>query len=49
MLQIKKQGKSTKDQIHEEEIGNLPEIEFRVVIVKMIQGFGNSMEAWTEK
>ena len=49
MLQIKKQGKSTKDQINEEEIGNLPEIEFRVVIVKMIQGFGNSMEAWTEK
>ena len=49
MLQIKKQGKSTKDQLNEEEIGNLPEIEFRVVIVKMIQGFGNSMEAWTEK
>ena len=49
MLQIKKQGKSTKDQINDEEIGNLPEIEFRVVIVKMIQGFGNSMEAWTEK
>ena len=49
MLQIKKQGKSTKDQINEEEISNLPEIEFRVVIVKMIQGFGNSMEAWTEK
>ena len=45
MLQIKKQGKSTKDQINEEERGNLPEIEFRVVIVKMTQGFGNSMEA----
>lgn len=37
MLQIKKQGKNTKDQINEEEIGNLPETEFRVVLVKMIQ------------
>ena len=49
MLQIKKQGKNAKDQINEEEIGNLPEIEFRVVLVKMTQDFGNRMEAWTEK
>ena len=49
MLQIKKQGKNTKDQINEEERGNLPETEFRVVLVKMIQDFGNRMEAWTEK
>ena len=49
MLQIKKQGRNAKDQINEEEIGNLPEIEFRVVLVKMIRDFGNRMEAWTEK
>ena len=46
---MKEQGRNSQDQINEEEISNLPEIEFRVVIVKMIQGFGNSMEAWTEK
>ena len=36
MLQIKKQGRNTKDQINEEEIGNLPEKELRVMVVKMI-------------
>ena len=29
MLQMKKQGKNLQDQINEEEIGNLPEKEFR--------------------
>ena len=37
------------DQINEEEIGNLPEKEFRVMIVKMIQDLGNRMEAQIEK
>ena len=37
MLQRKEQGKNLQDQINEEEIGNLPEKEFRVMIVKMIQ------------
>ena len=46
---MKRQGKNPQDQINEEEIGNLPEIEFRVVLVKMIRDFGNRMEAWTEK
>ena len=31
------------------EIGNLPEKEFRVMIVKMIQNLGNRMEAQIEK
>ena len=31
------------------EIGNLPEKEFRTVIVKMIQDLGKRMEAKTEK
>ena len=33
---MKEQGKNLQDQIHEEEIGNLPEKEFRVMIVKML-------------
>ena len=49
MSQMKEQGKNLQDQINEEEIGNLPEKEFRVVIVKMIQNLRNRMEARTEK
>ena len=49
MSQVKKQGKNLQDQINEEEIGNLPEKEFRVMIVKMIQNLGNRMEARIEK
>ena len=44
-LQIKEQGTNLEDQINEEEIGNLPEKEFRVMIVKMIQNIRNKMEA----
>ena len=43
--QMKEQGKNLQDQINEEGIGNLPEKEFRVMIVKMIQNVGNRMEA----
>ena len=35
MLQMKEQGKNPQDQINEEEIGSLPEKEFRVKTVKM--------------
>ena len=41
---MKEQGKNPLDQTNEEEIGNLPEKEFRVMIVKMIQNLGNRME-----
>ena len=41
---MKEQGKNLKDQINEDEIGNLPEKEFRVMIVKMIQNLRNTME-----
>ena len=41
---MKEQGKNLQDQINEEEIGKLPEKGFRVMIVKMIQNFGNRME-----
>ena len=41
---MKEQGKNPPDQTNEEEIGSLPEKEFRVVIVKMIQNLGNRIE-----
>ena len=41
---MKEQGKNLQDQINEEEIGNLPEKEFRIMIVKMIQNLGNRIE-----
>ena len=41
---MKDQGKNPPDQTNEEEIGSLPEKEFRVMIVKMIQNLGNRME-----
>ena len=41
---MKEQGKNPPDQTNEEEIGSLPETEFRVMIVKMIQNLGNRME-----
>ena len=46
---MKEQGKNLQDQINEEEIGNPPEKEFRVMTVKMIWNLGNRMEAWTEE
>ena len=42
--QLKEQGKNSPDQTNEEEIGSIPEKEFRVMIVKMIQNLGNRME-----
>ena len=41
---MKEQGKNPPDQTNEEEIGSLPEKEFRVMIVNMIQNHGNRME-----
>ena len=41
--QLKEEGKNTPDLTNEEEIGSLPEKEFRM-IVKMTQNFGNRME-----
>ena len=41
---MKEQGKKKPDQTNEEEIGSLPEKEFRVMRVKMIQNLGNRME-----
>ena len=41
---MKEQAKNPPDQTNEEEIGSLPEREFRVMIVKRIQNLGNRME-----
>ena len=41
--------KNPEKQLNEVEIGNLPEKEFRIMIVKMIQDLGIRMEAKIEK
>ena len=42
--QMKEQGKNKPDLTNEEEIGSLPEKEFRIMIVKMIQNLGNRID-----
>jgi len=41
---MKEQGGNSQDQINEEELSNLPEREFRIMIVKLLQRLGNRME-----
>ena len=41
---MKEEGKNPPAETNEEEIGSLPEKEFRVMIVKMIQNLVNRME-----
>ena len=41
--QMKEQTRNTEVQINEEEIGKLPEKEFRIMIVKMIKNPENKM------
>ena len=54
--QVKEQDKSPPNQTKEEEIGSLPDKEFRIMIVKLIQNLEikmesqiNSLETRTEK
>ena len=49
MYQMKEQDKTQEKQLNEVEIGNLPEKEFRIMIVKMIQDLRKRMEAQIEK
>ena len=49
MYQMKEQDKTPERQLNEVEIGNLPEKELRIMIVKMIQDLGKRMEAKIEK
>ena len=46
--QMKKQIRNTEVQINEQEIGNLRETEFRIIIVKMIKNLENKMEKMQE-
>ena len=41
---MKEQGKNPPEQTNKEEIGSLPEKEFIVMTVKMIQNLGNRMD-----
>ena len=45
---MKEQTRNIEVQINEEEIGKLPEKEFRIMIVKMIKNLENKMEKMQE-
>ena len=47
-IQMKEQTRNTEVQINEEEIGKLPEKEFRIMIVKMIKNLEKKMEKMQE-
>ena len=49
MSQMKGQDKIPENQLNNVETGNLPEREFRIMIVTMIQDLGKRMEAKIEK
>ena len=49
LYQIKEQGKTREKQLNEVKIDNLPEKEFRIMIVKMLQDLGKRREAKIEK
>ena len=45
---MKEQDRNTEVQVNEEEIGKLPEKEFRIMMVKMIKNLENKMEKMQE-
>ena len=49
MYQMKEQDKTPEKQLNEVEIVNLPEKEFKIMIVKMIQDLGKRMEVKSKK
>ena len=48
MSPVKWQNKTPEKLLNEMEIGNLPEKEFRIMIVKMVQDLGKTMEKMQE-
>ena len=46
---MKEQDRNPKEQLSEVETGNLPEKEFTVIILRMIQNLRKRMEAWIKK
>ena len=49
MSQMKKQDKTPEKQLNEVETGNLPEKEFKIMVVKMIQDLRKRVEAKIEE
>ena len=49
MYQMKEQDETSEKQLNEVEIGTLPEKEFRIMMVKVIQDLGKRMEAKIKK
>ena len=49
MYQMKEKDKTPEKQLNEVEMGNLPEKEFRILTVKMVQDIRKRMEAKVEK
>ena len=49
MYHMKEQDKTPEKQLNEVEIGNIPEKESKIMIVKMIQDLGKRMEVKIEK
>ena len=49
MYLMKEQDKTPEKKLNKVGIGNLPEKEFRIMIVKIIQDLGKRMEAKIEK
>ena len=47
-INMQEQTQNTKVQINQEEIGKLPEKEFRIMIIKMIKNLENKMEKMQE-
>jgi len=45
---MKEQTRNTEVRINKEEIGKLPEKEFRIMILKMFKNLGNKMEKMKE-
>ena len=46
---MQEQDKKTQKQLNKEEMGNLPEKEFRIMIVKLIQDLRKRIETQIEK
>ena len=49
MSQMKEQDKTPEEELSEVEIGNLPEKEFRVMIIKVMKELRRRMDAQNEK
>ena len=49
MFQMKEQNKTPEEELSEVEIGNLPEKEFKIMIVNMIKELGRRMVVQSKK